>query len=191
MHIEEYSKVQPFYYDNFVDAYIPELWSQEGLAILEENLVIARLVHRDFSPQLAAYGDIVNTRKPGEFKGIRKTNADSVTVQDATATNIPVPLDQHIHVTFLIKDGEESKSFQDLVSIYLRPAAIAMARTIDQIIVGQAIRFRRYCAGGLNTMTTSNAGPYLIDARTRMNRNKVVEDNDRHLILTTISDVSC
>lgn len=33
-----FNKVQPFYYDNVLDAYIPELWAQEGLAILEENI---------------------------------------------------------------------------------------------------------------------------------------------------------
>lgn len=63
-----------------------------------------------------------------------------------------------------------------------------MARQIDQIISGQAIRFRRYSAGGLNTMTSSNAASYLIDARTRMNRNKVLDDMDRHLILTSIAE---
>lgn len=33
-------------YVNNVDALIPELWAQESLAILEENLVAANLVHR-------------------------------------------------------------------------------------------------------------------------------------------------
>jgi hypothetical protein len=190
LHSNQYNRFTKtrFYYDNVLDAYVPQLWAQEGLAILEENLVIGKLVHRDFSPQIAAYGDTVNTRKPGEFVAIRKTDADNVTVQNATATNIPVKLDQDLHVSFMLKDGEESKSFQELSQVYLRPAVFAIARAIDQIIAGQAIRFRRYSAGGLNTLTKTNAGDYLIDTRTRMNLNRVIDDDNRQLILTTVSE---
>ena len=87
---------QPFVacYENNLDAYIPELWAQEGLAILEENMVMANLVHRDFENEIAKFGDVVNTRKPGEFKIRRKTDGTTLTQQDATATNVPVPLDQ-------------------------------------------------------------------------------------------------
>src|SRR5664280_518751 len=81
-------------YENSLDAYVPELWAQEGLAILEENMVMANLVHRDFENTVAKFGDVVNTRKPGEFKIRRKTDGTALTQQDATATNIPVPLDQ-------------------------------------------------------------------------------------------------
>ena len=67
---------QPFVacYDNNLDAFIPELWAQEGLAILEENMVMANLVHRDFENEIAKFGDVVNTRRPGEFKIRRKTD---------------------------------------------------------------------------------------------------------------------
>ncbi len=33
-------------YANDIDALIPELWAQESLAILEESMVAANLVHR-------------------------------------------------------------------------------------------------------------------------------------------------
>jgi hypothetical protein len=173
---------------NNTDAFVPELWAQEALAILEENMVMGNLVYRDFSEAIAAYGDVVNTRKPGEFKSKRKTDQDAITVQAATALNIPVPLDQHPHVSFLVRDGEESKSFQELTQIYLRPAALAIARQVDIILSVQAFRFRKYCAGGLGTLTSTNAGNILIDTRTQMNKNKVLEDNDRQLVLTTVSE---
>lgn len=172
------------------DAFTPELWAQEALAILEENMVIGNLIYRDFSEVIASYGDVVNTRKPGEFKSRRKTDADQIQVQAATAANIPVPLDQHLHVSFLIKDGEESKSFQELTQIYLRPAALAIARQIDLILLTQCYRFRQYCAGGLGTLTSTNAGNIIVDTRTKMNLNKVLEDMDRQLILTTVSEGS-
>lgn len=33
-------------YDNSIDPFIPQLWAEESLAILEENMVVAQLVHR-------------------------------------------------------------------------------------------------------------------------------------------------
>lgn len=157
---------------NSVDAFIPELWSRESLAILEENMTVANLVHRDFENDLKSYGETVNTRRPGEFTAVRKTNADDVTVQDVSATNVPVTLNQHVHTSFLIKDGEESKSFMDLVSTYLRPAMLAQARFLDQIVLGQYVRFINNSKGGLGLMTSSNARDYILDAREKLNENK-------------------
>ena len=49
-------------YANDNDALIPELWARESIAVLEENMVMGQLVHRDFSMDVADYGDVVNTR---------------------------------------------------------------------------------------------------------------------------------
>lgn len=177
-------KNKPFYavYDNSIDAFIPEQWAMEGVAILLENMVAANLVHRDFEPLFARYGDVVNTRKPGEFKAKRKTDVDDVTVQDATATNIAVNLDQHVHVSFLIRDGEESKSFKSLVDEYLRPAAIAMARMTDQIVLGQVYQFLENQAGGIGGLSSSNGITFITSTRDVMNKNKAFMDG-RSMIL--------
>lgn len=183
--MKNYLKGMPFVtaFDNSLDAFIPEQWAMEGIAILMENMVAANLVHRDFEPLFAKYGDVVNTRKPAEFKGTRKTDADDVTVQDASATNVAVPLDQHVHVSFLIRDGEETKSFKNLVDEYLRPAAIAMARFTDQVVLGQVYQFLANQAGGLGALTSTNAVQLITNTREVLNKNKAYMDN-RSLILT-------
>ncbi len=168
-------------YANDLDAFIPELWANESLMIFEENMVMAALVHRDFEPLVAQFGDIVNTRKPADFTSKRKTNADEVTVQDATAANVAVPLDQHLHVSFLIKDGEDSKSFKQLVEEFVRPAMIANARAVDQILSGQVYQFLANAAGDLETAADKAA---IIDTRRVMNENKVME-RPRNLVVGT------
>jgi hypothetical protein len=170
-------------YANDNDALIPELWAQEGLAILEENMVMARLVHRDFSMEVANYGDVVNTRRPNQFTAARKTDADDVVSQDAIATNVQVPLDQHVYVTFTIKDGEASKSFQDLVDYYLSPAAQEMASSVDRILCGQAHEFLANRVGGLGEMTESTAKSDLLETREKMNVNKAYAAG-RNLVLS-------
>ena len=154
---------------NDLDAYIPEIWAQESLMILEEQMVAANLVHRAFSNDVARFGDTVNTRRPTNFEMKRKTDADDVTDQDAEATNVAVKLNQHNHVSFVIQDGEESKGFLTLREEYLVPAMIAIARGLDQVILGQAYQFLGNIAGSLGTAATKAA---LTSTRTLLNNNK-------------------
>src|SRR5436190_5465569 len=176
-------------YDNDVDAFVPEIWANESLAILEENMVAASLIHRDFEDELAKFGDIVNTRRPGEYVAKRKTASDDVTVRDSTAVNVQVPLNQHIHVSFLIKDGEESKSMKDLVETYMKPAMLAQTRIIDRIVLGQYPRFLINSFGGLNTLTTNNARDRILGLRNVLNVNKAYMDG-RRLILTPSTETA-
>lgn len=174
-------------YANDIDALIPELWAQESLAILEENMIAANLVHRDFEPTFAKFGDTVHTRRPGEFTAKRKTTTDDVTVQDATSTDVPVRLDQHVHVSFLLRDGEESLAFQDLVSTYMAPAMLAQARFVDQIVLGQYPQFLAYCYGTLGGLSSTNVKDRILGTRNKMNINKAYMDG-RNLIWTPSSE---
>jgi hypothetical protein len=166
---------------NSLDAYIPELWANESVAILVENMVIANLIHRDFSSQVAKFGDLVHTRKPAEFTAVSKVDTDDVTVQDATATDIQVPLNQHLHTSFRIRDGEETKSFKQLRDEYLEPAVLSLAQSIDKRLLGMVHGFYTNAEGntGLDSTTVKT---YIINTRKRMNINKAYEAG-RNLIL--------
>jgi hypothetical protein len=159
----------------------------ESLMILVENMVAGNLVYRDFENELANYGDVVNTRRPADFTAKRKTNADNVVIQDAVATNIPVKLDQHVHTSFLIRDGEESKSFKSLVDEFLYPATLAQARFIDQLVLAQYAQFLDYIAGGIGTLTTTNAKGAILGLRQLFNTNKAGVMN-RNLVLNPLTE---
>lgn len=140
------------------------------------------LVNRDFSNMVADFGDVVNTSRPADFSGKRKTDADSVTEQDAVSPNIPVPLDQHFHVTFIIKDGEMSKALPNLVERYLEPAARELAEKVDQVLCGQVVRLNTYEEGRINEMTKTNAPDFVLDANTRLDINRAPKQT-RYLVL--------
>ncbi len=176
-------------YDNVNDAFVPELWAHEGLAILEENMVAASLVHRDFSMEVANFGDVVNTRRPGIFKSKRKDDADSIVLQDAVATPVQVPLNQHFYISFTIKDGEASKSFQDLIQIYLLPGMQGIARGVDRAILGHAHKFLANKAGKLNGLTQLNAKDTILATREILNRN-LAYPQGRNLILAPGSETA-
>lgn len=156
-------------FDNTVSAWIPEIWAQETLVILEEVMVMGNLVHRDFSADIANFGETVHTRKPAEFKAVRKGVNDNVTVQAVSATDIPVVLNQHIHTSFLIRDGEESKSFRSLVDEYLAPAALSLGREIDLILSSQVHRYLDNSEGHLGMLDSTNGKEYILGARERLN----------------------
>ncbi len=143
---------------------------------------MAQLVHRDFSKEVASFGDVVNTRRVGTFKNYRKTDSDSVTAQDANATNVAVTLNLHNYINFTIKDGEASKSFKDLVGLYLRPGAQGIARGIDRMLCGQTQRFQTNKAGKLDAVTSSTSKDYLLECRETLNRNNAYLQ-DRSLVL--------
>ncbi len=142
---------------NNVEAWVAQQWANESMAILVENMQMAALVFRDFENIISDSGDTVNTRKPGEFRAKNKTTFSNIGLQDITATNIPVVLNQHIYVSFLIRDREQSRAFEDLVTEYLKPAMVAIARRIDRTLLSQAPRF-------LRTSDTRQAGKLGVDA---------------------------
>lgn len=162
-------------HDNDVAAYTPQFWAREGLEILTETMIAANLVHRDFENTLASYGDVVNIHKPGEFKAKRKTDCEDVTVQDVTSEKIQVTLNQHVHTSFLICDGQESMAMQDLIDEFAKPAVIAQARFIDLMVLGQYAQFLNSSVGVLGG--SGNAKNDLLEARELLNKKKVPMDN--------------
>ena len=176
-------------YANDNDAMIPEIWANMGLAILEENMVMAALVHRDFEDEVRSFGDVVNTRRPGQFKGRRKGDSDSVLAQDAITNNVRVPLDQHFYVNFVIKDGEASKSFQDLIDIHLLPGMQTIARMIDRALLGRVHAYLANTVGSLSGLTGSNAKATILEARQKLNENKAFFQG-RHGVVDPRSETS-
>jgi len=166
------------------DALIPEIWSREALMTLMSNTVFAALVHRDFSNQIASEGDVVNTSRPADFTGKRKTDSDNVTDQDAQSPNIPVPLDQHFHVSYVIKDGELSKALPDLLERYMEPAAREIAESVDRVLAGQSARLMTNQVGQPGAVTSLNVDTYILDADEKLNDNRAPKSG-RRLVMSS------
>lgn len=149
----------------------------------------AALVMRDFSDEVANFGDVVNTRRPGQFKIRRKGDNDPLVQQDANTVNVRVPLDQHFYTYFTIKDGEASKSFQDLVDIHLIPGMQNVARAIDRAVLGRVHAYLVNTVGGLGTLSGATARDTILDAREKLNDNKAFVQN-RNMIVSSPSETA-
>ncbi len=176
------------------DAFVPEHWAMEGLMQLQEEMVIANLVHRDFENEIAKFGDTVNTRRPGEFKIRRKTDATTtLDKQDASATNVAVKLNQWFYNSFVIKDGEQSMSFKDLVGVYLVPSMRTIARSVDRSVLGHFHQFLSTPtnrSGRLLNLSSDNSHDVVLDAREKLNRRNAPLDAQRHLVLSAMSETA-
>lgn len=160
------------------DAMVPEIWARESLALLEENMVVAGLVHRDFEQQLAQYGDCVNARAPAAVVQRRKTDDDES--YECEAWRTPVALDEHIYSRFEIPDGYMNKPLGDLVDMHLAPAMAAMAKCLDMILVEKIINAREHVC----LVSGHTPKDLVIGAREKLNRNCAFT-NGRHTVIPT------
>lgn len=156
----------------------PEFWAMESLMALENNLVMANLVHRDFENIVAQKGDTVNTRQPQTF--VANDMGAAVTVQDLAPTNVQIILNKWKEVTFVLGDKEQAFSVNSLVEEYIQPAMYTLADQIDNDL----------CA--LYTDLTTNVGTagtdlvadIVVDARKALNGQKAPIDR-RNLVLSS------
>ena len=149
-----------------------ESWALECLAILEENTMVANLIHRDFEDEVAEVGDTVNIEQPASFKARYGTDGA-----------ITVPLDLHLYTSFVLKDADAKMPFQNVTEHYLQPAMLCLARCIDYEILSCISSYRSapYIVRLLN-FNGGDAKSCLLEACQRLNKSKA-PITGRNLIL--------
>jgi hypothetical protein len=166
--------------DNSMEGIIPEFWASEFLLQLTANLTASAVVNKDYSAEFAKMGEVVNTNRPQAFKAKRKQTSDEVTIQGADLESVPVVLNQHLHVSFMIYDGEESLGMGTVRERFLKPAANAMADQMDRLVLTQAYQFLANTVGALGTDPTSTE-VIMADAKMSVLKAPLT---DRYLFLT-------
>lgn len=113
----------------------PDIIAREALMVLRNNAVMANLVHRDYSDEfVAGVGDTITIRKPATFEA--KEYTDSIIVQDATESGVPVKMDKHLDVSFAVTSKQLSMDIEDFSAQLLVPAMQAFADKVDQYLLG-------------------------------------------------------
>ena len=107
----------------------PTIIAKEALIVLENNLVLAGLVHRDYSKEYKKIGSTVIVRKPTTFTSTTVSN--TVNLSTATESSVAVVLDKHLDVTFNVSSQELSLTIVDFSEQLIQPAMRAHAQAID------------------------------------------------------------
>ena len=108
----------------------PEVVAKEALMVLQSNLVMADLVHRDYAGEFVAVGDTVSIRKPAKF--VAKNFTGSTESQDITEGSVPVKLDRFRDVTVAVTSKQLSLDIADFSAQVVQPAMQAIAQAIDE-----------------------------------------------------------
>lgn len=112
----------------------PEVIAREALMVLRNNAVMAKLVHRDYSDEfVAGKGDTITVRKPATF--VANEFTDSIQVQDATETGVPVVMDKHLDVSFAVTSKQMAMDIADFSKQLLEPAMQAFADKVDKYLI--------------------------------------------------------
>jgi hypothetical protein len=113
----------------------PTIIAKEAIMVLENNLVLGNLVHKDYSEEFeSGVGDTITVRKPATFEA--KEFTGDIEIQTATEGSTTVKLDKHLDVSFEVTTKELSLNIKDFSEQVMQPAMSAFAQKIDGYLAG-------------------------------------------------------
>lgn len=115
----------------------PSIIANEALMVLQSNLVMANLVHKDYSGEFVKVGDTITVRKPAKF--VAKNFTGQVSAQDITEGSVPVKMDRFRDITVNVGSKEMTLNIKDFSEQVITPAMQAMAQQIDADLLAVGI----------------------------------------------------
>src|ERR1022692_857325 len=110
---------------------IVKLVAADALPALVGNLVMGNLVNRDYEPILANAGDTVNVPIPPVLVANNIAEGGTVQTQNPNLGNAQIVLNTHAEATFQIPDVTKVLAVPDLLQVYMQPAVVAIAESIE------------------------------------------------------------
>jgi hypothetical protein len=107
---------------------VPSIISKESLVILENNLVAAGKVNRQFENQFVKIGSSLTVRKPNKFK---VSSGPGLQVQDVAEPSTSITISNQKHVDFQFTSQDLTLTVEEFSERYLKPAMAELANQID------------------------------------------------------------
>lgn len=161
----------------------PSVISATGLATLQNTMVLAPLVWRDFDSDFRGkQGDTVTIRKPAVFDAEEFDRTQGITIQDATEDSMPLTLDKVANVSFAVTDEQMTLEIDAFQSQLLTPAMEAIAQAIDGGVADELVA-AAVAAGQVASAGEAVANAAFRAARAILSRNKL-PTTDRYAVLS-------
>ena len=106
----------------------PSVITKETLVILENNLVAAGKVNRQFENQFVKIGASVTVRKPNRFL---VTSGPSLQIQDIQEPSTSITISNQKHVDFQFSSQDLTLTIEEFSERYVKPAAAELANQLD------------------------------------------------------------
>ena len=115
--------------------FIPEIWSKDAKIATESNLVMAKLVNRQFESEMEM-GDTLHIPDISNLSATAKAASTDVVFETITEGKTDVLIDKHYYAAFKLEDIVKVQSNQDLQARYTGKVGYALAKRIDTDLLG-------------------------------------------------------
>jgi hypothetical protein len=116
----------------------PSLITKETLVILENNLVAAGKVNRQFENQFVKIGNAITVRKPNRFL---VTSGPGLNIQNISEPTTSLTINNQKHVDFQFTSQDLTLVIEEFAERYLKPAAAALANQLDYDVIANYSSF--------------------------------------------------
>lgn len=115
----------------------PDIIAREALMVLENNLVAANLVHRDYEQEFAGakVGDTITIRKPPAFTVNEFTS--TISPQDITESSVALTMNKHFDISVNLTAKELTLDLDRFSEKIIAPAMLSLAERIDRLVYEQ------------------------------------------------------
>lgn len=140
----------------------------EGIMLLENELVFGGLISNDYSDKFQHVGDTITIRRPAQYQVIRNNLDITGASQDIVQGGVSVTLTKTATVPVTITAKERTLSFDRLSEDVIKPAMVTLKDTIEQDIAALYPKFYHFDGTPGTTPSTflslANSGAILTDA---------------------------
>lgn len=166
----------------------PQIIANEALMVLQANLAMGDLVHRDYSKEFVKVGDTITIRKPAKF--VAKNFTGETSEQDISEGSVDVKMDRFRDVTVPVTAKELTLDIKDFSTQIVEPALQAIAQAIDSdllaVAVQQAGKTVQSTAEPTDLKDIGNLAKYLdLNKVPIPNRNLVLNPNHKYKYVFT------
>lgn len=167
--------------------FIPELWSNDILRVVEANLIIGPRVH-NYSAEVKQMGDIIHVPSVTEISASAKSAGSDVSSTANTETEVQIAIDQHWYTSVKIEDIAKIQAKADLMAEYTNAIGYGVSKKMDGTLAALAASLSQ-TTGAANTAITDavilRSIQYLDDANAPLtNRHFVIKPSAKKDILS-------
>lgn len=167
---------------------IPQLLAQ-GLLVLRQQAIMARLVNRDYGTDARQKGDTIDVPIASEITARNVSPAVTwATNQSSAPTKVQIQLDQWKEASFYLTDKEMAEVVDGIMPMQASAAVKALANAVDSYILGKYKGI--YSAGGTagTTPFATNTGAF--DTARRMLNQTLAPLEDRFVVLDPLAEAN-
>ncbi len=167
----------------------PLMITREAARILQNNIVFAKNINREYSDQFATpgakIGATINVRIPPQYVGRSGAN---LSIEDAVETYRPLTLTNQEGVDIAFTTQDLTLSVDDFSDRFLKPAIRKIANTVDRTGLQMAKNYTWNQVGTPGVIP--NSGLTYLQAGSLLDDNAAPMDDERAAILSSIAQAT-